>query len=190
VSKNPAPRAPYPVAARAPELDQALEHIYERYAPDVERWVQRLVGPGGDVEDLIHDVFVVALRRRAEFRGEASPRTWLFRITHHVVRSRRRRDLVRRLLLVRHGPALQSPPAPGTALEHIERREQCVQLYAALDRLPEDYRTALILYELEGLSGAEVAELVGVDVGTLWVRLHRGRARLLALIGRTEEGPR
>jgi RNA polymerase sigma-70 factor (ECF subfamily) len=156
--------------------------MYERYAPDVERWVQRLAGPRADIEDLIHDVFVVALRRRAEFRGEASPRTWLFRITHHVVRNRRHRDFIRRLLFVRHASALAASPAAGTALDEIERSEQCARLYAALDRLPDDYRTALVLYELEGLPGAEVAELVGVDVGTLWVRLHRARAKLLALL--------
>src|SRR5204863_7143590 len=94
VKKNPAPARSPADAVRAPGLDQALDHMYERYAPDVERWVQRLAGPRDDVDDLIHDVFVVALRRRGEFRGEASPRTWLFRITHHVVRTRRRRDFV------------------------------------------------------------------------------------------------
>src|SRR5947207_14469683 len=85
------------------DLERSLERLYERHAADVERWVQRLAGPRGEIEDLMHDVFVVALRRRHEFRGDASVRTWLFRITHHVVRSRRRRDFVRRLLFTRYG---------------------------------------------------------------------------------------
>jgi RNA polymerase sigma-70 factor (ECF subfamily) len=182
LTKIPAPDLPPAPLPAAQGVDQALDQMYERYAPDVERWVQRLAGPRADVDDLIHDVFVVALRRRREFRGEASPRTWLFRITHHVVRNRRHRDFVRRLLLARHAPAL-TPPPEGTALEEIERAEKRARLYAALDRLPDDYRTALVLYELEGLSGAEVAELVGVEIGTLWVRLHRARAKLLALLG-------
>jgi RNA polymerase sigma-70 factor (ECF subfamily) len=188
VRKNPAPERAPAVVAGAPGLDEALDHMYERHAPDVERWVQRLAGPRADIDDLIHDVFVVALRRRGEFRGEASPRTWLFRITHHVVRNRRHRDFVRRLLLARHAPALAAPP-PGTALDDIERVERTARLYAALDRLPDDYRTALVLYELEGLSGAEVAELLGVELGTLWVRLHRARAKLLALLERGGDGP-
>jgi RNA polymerase sigma-70 factor (ECF subfamily) len=188
VRKNPQPQRSPAAAAAAPSLDEALDHMYERYAPDVERWVQRLAGPRGDIDDLIHDVFVVALRRRREFRGEASPRTWLFRITHHVVRNRRHRDFARRLLLARHAPALAAPPA-GTALDDIERLERNARLYAALDRLSDDHRTALVLYELEGLTGAEVAELIGVELGTLWVRLHRARAKLLAILERGEGAP-
>jgi RNA polymerase sigma-70 factor (ECF subfamily) len=163
--------------------------MYERFAADVERWVQRLAGPraSNDVEDLIHDVFVVALRRRSEWRAEASPRTWLFRIAHHVVRGRRRRDLVRRLLFVRHAPELAPAEQAATALDEIERRERHARLYAALDRLPDGYRTALVLYEIEGLSGQETAELMGVEIGALWVRLHRGRARLLAALEKQKE---
>jgi hypothetical protein len=70
-----------------PEL--LFDHLYENYEPMVERWVRRLAGPSAEVEDLIHDVFVVALRRRGEFRGEAKVSTWLFRITELVVRKRR-----------------------------------------------------------------------------------------------------
>ena len=143
-----------------------------------------VVGPGAEVEDLLHDVFVVALRKRREFRGDASPQTWLFRITQNVVASRRRRSRIRRWLLDRHthDPSATAP-APGSPLEQIERREQQVRLYAALDRLPDKYRTALVLYELEGLSGQELAALFGEDVSTIWVRLHRARAKLQAALG-------
>ena len=56
----------------------------------------------------------------------------------------------------------------------------------ALDRLPDVYRTALILYELEELPGEEVARLTGVPLGTVWVRLHRGRERLMQILSRGE----
>jgi RNA polymerase sigma-70 factor, ECF subfamily len=161
-------------------LDEVLDRIYERHVADVDRWVRRLVGPREDVEDIVHDVFLVAVRRRGSFRGDASVKTWLFRIAHHVVRGRRRRDRVRRWLFQRHADGLSAASGPiTTPLEEIEQREQAARLYAALDRLPDDYRTALILYEIEGLSGEEVAELLDVQLGTIWVRLHRGRARLL-----------
>jgi RNA polymerase sigma-70 factor (ECF subfamily) len=165
---------------RKDALDEELDRLYESHAGIVERWVRRLVGPAGEVQDLIHDVFVVALRRRREFRGDARPQTWLFRITQNVVASRRRRDRLRRWLLARHteDPSTQ-PATPGTPLEHIERREQQARLYAALERLPEAYRTAIILYELEGLSGQEIADLLGEDVNAVWVRLHRARTKLL-----------
>jgi RNA polymerase sigma-70 factor, ECF subfamily len=181
VRKSPTHPALPRASAPADDLDQALDHLYELHASDVERWVARLAGPRADCEDLIHDVFVVALRRRREFRGEASLRTWLFRITHRVVSARRRRDRLRRFLFTRGAAELAPTPAP-TAVDEIERREQHQRLYRALDRLPDTYRTALVLYELEALSGEEVAELLGIEVGALWVRLHRGRAKLLAAL--------
>jgi RNA polymerase sigma-70 factor, ECF subfamily len=173
---------------RQDPLDMVLDQVYERHVADVDRWVRRLVGPREDVEDLVHEVFVVAIRRRGSFRGDASVKTWLFRIAHHIVRGRRRRERVRHWLFMRHVDEL---PATGartvTPLEEMEQREQSARLYAALDRLSDDYRTALILYEIEGLSGEQVAELVGVSLGTLWVRLHRGRARLLRELAKEEE---
>ena len=106
---------------------------------------------------------------------------------------RTRRDRVRRWLFARHAEDLPAERgAIVTPLEEIEQREQSCRLYAALDRLPDDYRTALILYEIEGMSGEQVAELVGVQLGTIWVRLHRGRARLMRELSRelsTEENP-
>jgi RNA polymerase sigma-70 factor (ECF subfamily) len=174
--------------SRRNTLDAMLDRIYERYVADVDRWVRRLTGPREDVEDLVHDVFLIAVRRRGSFRGDASVKTWLFRIAHHVVRGRRRRDRVRRWLFARHAEELPvQRSAIVTPLEEIEQREQTVRLYTALDRLPDDYRTALILYEIEGLSGEQVAELLGVPLGTLWVRLHRGRARLLCELSREEK---
>ena len=173
---------------RQDAIDVVLDRVYERHVADVDRWVRRLVGPREDVEDLVHEVFLVAVRRRGSFRGEASVKTWLFRIAHHVVRGRRRRDRVRRWLFARHAETLPAErSAIVTPLEEIERREQSARLYAALDRVPDEYRTALILYEIEGLSGEQVAELVGVQLGTIWVRLHRGRARLLRELSREDE---
>jgi RNA polymerase sigma-70 factor, ECF subfamily len=175
-------------AAEAPEVrGDPLDDLYETYAPDVKRWARRLAGPRADLEDLLHDVFVIALRRRFTFRGDASVRTWLFRITHHVVRSRIRRGFIRGLLFRRRQEEMvDAAPSPSTPQDEIERRERHERLYLALDQLPDCYRTALILYEIEGLSGEEVAELTGVSVGTMWVRLHRGRAKLLECLTREE----
>lgn len=162
----------------------SLDGLYELYAPDVKRWAARLAGPRADLEDVIHDVFVIALRRRFTFRGDAHVRTWLFRITSNVVRGRKRRGFLRGLLFRRHQDALLAAvPSPATPQEEIERHERCDRLYQALDRLPDCYRTTLILYEIERLSGEEVAELTGTSVGTVWVRLHRGRSLLAGYLG-------
>jgi RNA polymerase sigma-70 factor (ECF subfamily) len=112
----------------------------------VERWVRRLAGPSADVEDLIHDVFMVALRRRGEFRGDAKVSTWLFRIAQLVVRKFRFRHKLRQCLDILHRSHELAvvPPSP-TPLEVVEQRQQNARLYAALDRLPDKYRTAVIL---------------------------------------------
>jgi RNA polymerase sigma-70 factor (ECF subfamily) len=162
------------------DLEEMLDRIYESHVADVHRWVRRLTGPRQDVEDLVHEVFLVAMRRRGEFRGEGKVSTWLFRITALVVKDRRQRERSRHGLFARHSEDMgKAHPPVVTPLEDFERQEQVGRLYAALDRLPDRYRTPIILYELEGLATAEVAELLGVSSGALWVRLHRGRSRLL-----------
>jgi RNA polymerase sigma-70 factor (ECF subfamily) len=172
---------------RASSQPEPIDGLYEQHVSDVKRWARRLAGPNADLEDLVHDVFVIALRRRFSYRGQASVKTWLFRITHHVVRNRMRRGFIRRLLFNRHQETLVSlAPSPSTPQEEIERRERHVRLYRALDQLPYCYRTAVILYEIEGLSGEEVAELTGTSLGTVWVRLHRGRAKLLEVLDKEE----
>jgi RNA polymerase sigma-70 factor, ECF subfamily len=171
---------PTPSSEAARESSDSLDELYQEYAADVKRWAYRLAGPGVDLEDLLHDVFVIALRRHFTFRGQAKIRTWLFRITSNVVRNSRRRGIMRRLLFRRHqDEILATVPTPATPQDEIELRERRTRLYQALDKLPDCYRTTLILFEIEKLSGEEVAELTGVSVDTVWVRLHRGRSRLL-----------
>ena len=111
--------------------------------------------------------------------------TWLFCITQRVVWGKRQRSRLRRFLLGQN-QAEVAPAEPPTAQHQLERHEQSLRLYRALDRLPEVYRTTLILYELEELPGEEVARLTGVPLGTVWVRLHRGRERLMKILGREE----
>jgi RNA polymerase sigma-70 factor (ECF subfamily) len=162
--------------------------MYERHGATVERWVRRLAGPGAEVEDLVHDVFVIALRRSAEWRGDAKLTTWLFRITDRVVRKRRWRDRLRGWLGGRYRAnvehlTLESP----TPLDQLEQAHEVHRLYRALDRLPESYRTVLVLYDLDGRSAEEVGGLLGLAPNTVWVRVHRARAKLLEALDRQGE---
>jgi RNA polymerase sigma-70 factor, ECF subfamily len=160
-------------------LLDSVDQLYQTYEPSVERWVRRLAGPGAEVEDLVHDVFLVALRRRHEFRGDAKLSTWLFRITELIVRKRIFRRRVRGFLnRVFRDNATALAPASPTPLEELERRQQCALLYAALDRLPEKYRTPVIMFDIDGRSAAEVAILLGIKTNAVWVRVHRARTRL------------
>ncbi len=166
----------------------SLAELYDRYAPQVERWARRLAGPRFDAEDLLHDIFLVVLRRRHEFRGEAKITTWLFRITTQVVRWRRRNAALRGWLWGLHGHWLAEANG-STPVEDLERREEGMRLYAALDRLPEKYRSVLILFTLEEATGDQIATLLGIDTNTVWVRLHRARAKLADLLTQEELSP-
>lgn len=170
-----------PLAGAADSVDA----MYGQNLAKVKRWARRLAGPSADLEDLVHDIFLVVLRKGFEFRGEATLDTWLFGITQRVVWTKRRKSQLRQWLFGQNQTNLV-PPEPRTPQHELERREDNVRLYQALDRLPDVYRTTLILYELEELSGEEVAQLTGVALGTVWVRLHRGRERLMQILSQVE----
>ena len=172
-----------------PRAEAALDvaALYREHAQRVARWAQRLGGPTADVEDVIQEVFMVVHRELKNFRGDAQLSTWLFRITENVVRHRRRKDRLRRWV---GGSAtdVAGKLASGrpTPVEALERREASALVYRVLDGMNEKYRTLIILFELEGLSGDEVAELTGTRPSALWVTLHRARAQFLARLKKEE----
>jgi RNA polymerase sigma-70 factor, ECF subfamily len=166
-------------ASRGPDLDpEDLGSIYQAYAETVSRWARRLAGTDLDLEDLLHDVFMVAQRRLPEFRGEAKITTWLFGITVRVVQNRRRRRRWRRWLSLGAGGARELAADGPTPLQALETRQAIDLTYALLEGLREADRTVLVLFELEGLSGQEIAAITGTSTASVWVRLHRARARL------------
>jgi|tagenome__1003787_1003787.scaffolds.fasta_scaffold19702632_1 RNA polymerase sigma-70 factor (ECF subfamily) len=176
-----------PPGAVRPEVEpcppaEDLDELYRRLAPSVSRWAERLGGPDLDLEDVVHDVFIIVQRRLPSFRGESRIETWLYGITARVVMHRLRARRWRRLFL----PLATSPrdhvvdvaderPTPP---EELQRRQANERIYRLLDRLSEKYREAIILFELEGLSGPEIAEVTGASLATVWARLSRGRQKL------------
>jgi RNA polymerase sigma-70 factor (ECF subfamily) len=155
-----------------------ISEIYRKHAPDVSRWIAHLGGPFADVEDLLQEVFLVVQRKLPGFRGEAKLTTWLYGITDHVVSNARRKERfrrwTRRARRAEVADALApSPSEPNTSLEREQARRE---VYAALEQLPDKYRTPFILFEIEGMPCDKIAELVGVRTQTLWVQIHRARA--------------
>ena len=181
-------------ASPLPRLDSGEEPrpdfdvLYREHAATVARWAARIGAPGMDVDDIVQEVFLVVNRRLGEFRGDAKISTWLFRITENTVRNWRRKQHVRRLL--RRGDddslAADVPSLRPTPVEEIEHRQNADAVYRILDRMPERYRTVIILFEIEEMSTEQIAELLAMKAGTVRVWLHRARADFLRLQGKEE----
>jgi len=158
-----------------------IQAAFHRRRGDVERWAARLGGPLVDAEDVAQEVMMVAHARLPEFHHEAQLTTWLFRTTQNIAANHRRRERLRRWVCgmpLDYAAELQSQGP--SALEEMERREAAAEVYSALDKLSDKYRSVVILFEIEGLSGEEIASLTGLAVSTVWVHLHRGRQKLKA----------
>lgn len=159
--------------------------------PGLFRYAQLLTHDAQAAEDLVQDTVVRALERAAQFRGDASPATWLHRImfTRFVDETRRQRpDPVEEEALVRAVEADWRDDAYTVTAEIVlERAEQREELLDALLRLPLPYRVAVVLHDVEGLAMSAVAEVQGVSLPAAKQRLRRGREMLVsALAGGTE----
>lgn len=168
-----------------------FEALYRQHASQVARWAARLSGHDTDIDDVVHQVFLVVQRRLPEFRGDAKITTWLHAITVRVVQEARRRQKRWFWPVRRAGTAAGDGYAADedggeslaadqpSALELLERKEAGRIVYQVLDQLDEKYRTALILFELEGLSGQQIAEVTKTSRSNVWVRLLRGRQQFI-----------
>jgi len=157
--------------------DAAFEELYRRHVDRVHRVVARILGPRGDVEDAVQEIFVQVHRSLLRFRGGSELTTWLHRLAVNVTTSALRQRL-------REPP----PPAPGEPDpgpgEQLEAREEVLALYRALDELPEHNRIAFVLFELEGMPLEELAEATGVPLQAAAARLRRARIAIARALGR------
>jgi RNA polymerase sigma-70 factor, ECF subfamily len=168
-------------SARSEPHEAALPDItaiFKRYGQNIERWASRLGGPLVDSDDVVQDVFAVVHRRIGELRPDVPLTSWLYRITQNIATTRRRRERLRRWTRGLSFDYADELPAPGpSAIDEMERREAALEVYSALDCLDEKYRSAVILFEIEGLTGEEIATLTGRPLATIWIHLHRGRQK-------------
>jgi RNA polymerase sigma-70 factor (ECF subfamily) len=166
------------LATAAVIAPSSFEEAYREHAQTVARWARQLAGVDVDVEDVVQEVFMVVSRQLSAFRGEARFTSWLFEITRKIVANHRRRQ--RWLFWRSNKDALASIPSPERdPLAELERRQDGALFYQALDKLPEKYRTVLVLYEVEGLTTQQMADLLSLNLSTLKVHLHRAREKFL-----------
>jgi RNA polymerase sigma-70 factor (ECF subfamily) len=144
-----------------------------------------LLGDHNEALDLSQEVFLRVFRTLPAFRGQSALRTWIYRIVVNQARNRqrwwRRRRRADQVSLDDHLRQFGELPAPANNVgpeRQLFQKETATQVRTALDSLPFDHRTALILREIDGLSYDEIAFSLGVAVGTVKSRLARARSLL------------
>jgi RNA polymerase sigma-70 factor (ECF subfamily) len=156
--------------------EDAFVELYRRRQPDVYRFAFAMARSRTFAQDVTQEVFLNVLENAARFDGaKGSVRAWLFGCARHKI--------VDRLRLERRWTDAMPPEA--AEFDHDERLhadQRVERLHAALARLPIEYREALVLCEIQELSYAETAAVLGCPLGTVRSRLHRGRALLLVLL--------
>ena len=163
----------------------ALSHLDSLYGTAL-----RLTRNEADAQDLVQDTYVKAFRARRQFKAGTNLKAWLFTILHNTFRNRRRdigRDPVDvdsdRVDLVGARPTPAESPE-----EHLLREAMGADLQAALDALPEAFREAVWLRDVEEFPYAEIAEMLGIPVGTVMSRISRGRRMLYdKMVGKNVE---
>ena len=160
---------------------EAFRELFRAHRQDVARLAQRMLGRATDLEDIVQEVFLQVHRSLRDFRHGARFSTWLYRVTVNVVLMHRRAAKSR--------PIFSEAPEGLSAVdqrelsdEQLERQRRVIAFHRLLDRLSEKKRLVFVLHELEGLSPAEIAKIVGSPVLTVRTRLFYARRELLALL--------
>jgi RNA polymerase sigma-70 factor (ECF subfamily) len=177
-----------------PKESGALDfaELHRAYRPKILRYLSGMVGEA-EAEDLVQDVFLKISRGLHQYQGRARISTWIYRIATNAAIDRLRQPSYKHR--IRDGmagvsfadrsasgfgdmescPDGKAAPAETTIIE--DEMGRCLGNY--IDQLPARQRAVVILSFLEGLKNAEIAEILGVNIQTVKIRLHRGRARLV-----------
>jgi RNA polymerase sigma-70 factor (ECF subfamily) len=184
-------------AARSGD-EAALEALIGRYQPRIFRFGMKMCRRPEEAAEVLQDTLIAMARTLKDFRGAASVSTWLYTIARSFcIKKRRRRKHAPEALvsLEQDGRELaRSLPDPGRRPDELlESRELEAALERAIAALPPVYREVLILRDVEGLTAAEVGEVMGLSVEAVKSRLHRARGmvrrRLAPLLGLPAEAP-
>jgi RNA polymerase sigma-70 factor (ECF subfamily) len=166
---------------------RAFDEIYHRFDHMVFNLALRLSGDGEQAADLTQEIFLRVFRYIGQFRGGSSLKTWIFRIAINHCRScLGRKHLPMQPLFEEpaeeeRGSAALADPGRGPE-ELAVAADQGRRVAAGLAHLPESFRVAVVLRDLEGLSYEEIAEVLGVRIGTVRSRIARGREQLRAYL--------
>jgi len=174
--------------------EQACAELLSEHQRMVFQLSLHLLGDHEEALDLSQEVFLRVFKTIGRFRGQSAVRTWIYRIVINQARNRqrwwKRRCRASQVSLddhvLRHGDLTDTGDrtAPDGVLQ---KKELASRVWSALDRLPFDQRTAIILREIDGLSYDEIAYSLGINIGTVKSRLTRARGALRSQLSRVRE---
>ncbi|HYP91179.1 MAG TPA: sigma-70 family RNA polymerase sigma factor, partial [Polyangiaceae bacterium] len=166
---------PLMLGALSSEAGLEVREVYERHADFVWRSLQHLGVRSADLEDLGQEVFVVVHRRLSTFDGRSKLTTWLFGICLNLVQRHRRRAYFRLEFLHAEPPERIDADTPEARYAGEQTRRKLEHL---LGKLSPERRATFVMFEVEGMSCEEIAELTAVPVGTVYSRLHLARKQV------------
>jgi len=154
-----------------------FEDVAKELSSPLRRYLERLVGNRATADDLLQDTLLKIARGLPEFEGRSSIKTWAFTIATRVATDHFRRPQSRAQMVEidETGPNHVADAEVDQRLV-IDEMNSCVR--EVIDSLPEDYRTALVLHDLEGQTAMQVAEIADCSLATAKIRIHRARRRL------------
>jgi len=162
-----------------------VDDVHQQHADFVWRSLQRLGVRSRDLEDALQEVFIVVHRKLGTFDASARLTTWLYGICLRVAAAHHRRAHVRHELATMEAidEAVEASDDPEAALAARQAEERLTQ---ALDALSVEKRAVLVMFEVEGIPATEIAEMIGVPVGTVYSRLSSARADFAKAVERLD----
>jgi RNA polymerase sigma-70 factor (ECF subfamily) len=165
--------------------ERRFSEIYSEFYPKITHYLTRLVG-AHEAEDVAQIVFEKVNKNFSTFKGESKISTWIFKVATNAALDRLKSPSYQRTSSGPQAPvplqavedidmAFHKPTSPDQKVIRDEMSE-CIREF--VDRLPPDYRTIIILNELEGFTNKEIAEILQISLDTAKIRLHRARAQL------------
>jgi RNA polymerase sigma-70 factor (ECF subfamily) len=165
---------------------EAFGELVTRYQTRLYNAAIRLVDGPEDAADVVQDAFLNAFQSLHSFKGDAEFFTWLYRIAFNTAISLKRKKRAAVSLDAGRPDGKIEPDDPSEFVRPgavLERTEDERQLHAAIARLSHEHREVLVLKDLDGLKYEDIAEVLGVPIGTIRSRLHRARLELRELLG-------
>ncbi len=171
--------------------EYSFDEIYETYWSKIHRYVERMIG-SHEAEDLTQEIFIKVGNAVASFRNESQLSTWIYKIATNTVIDRMRKsgyrqeikktNLLSNMNIENEKVEIRKTSGLGRKVSSIEGQvingemNSCIR--GIVDSLPEKYRTVLVLSEMEGLKNREIAEVMGMTLEAVKIRIHRAKAYL------------